>query len=268
MDLPFLPERKMLEKVEKLVTNLCDKNEYVIHIRTLKQGLNHGLILNKVHRVIKFNPKDWLKPYIDINTELRLKTKNNFEKDFFKLMNNTGFGKTMENLRKHRDIKLIRTERRRNYLVSEPRYHTTNFFAENLLAIEMKKIRILMNKPVYMEINLKNKKNKTKQNKKTLANVNMIFIGRNDAIKFINDFDSMILEAKRKAAEKPTKVKGLKILTPKQMFQRIPITLAQVNAGNTSKNALNKIRQIIYSLYRAKEITKKVYNNIMNSIKV
>ena len=99
MDLPFLPERKMLEKVEKLVTNLCDKNEYVIHIRTLKQGLNHGLILNKVHRVIKFNPKDWLKPYIDINTELRLKTKNNLEKDFFKLMNNTGFGKTMENLR-------------------------------------------------------------------------------------------------------------------------------------------------------------------------
>ena len=79
-------------------------------------------------------------------------------------MNNNIFGETKENLRKHRDIKLIRTERRRNYLVSEPRYHTTNFFAENLLAIEMKKIRILMNKPVYMEINLKNQK-KTKQNK-------------------------------------------------------------------------------------------------------
>ena len=81
-------------------------------------------------------------------------------------MNNTGFGKTMENLRKHRDIKLIRTERRRNYLVSEPRYHTTNFFAENLLAIEMKKIRILMNKPVYMEINLKNKKKQKQKQKK------------------------------------------------------------------------------------------------------
>ena len=101
-----------------------------------------------------------------------------------------------------------------------------------------------------------------------MANVNTIFIRRNDAIKFVNDYDSMILEAKRRAAKKPTKIKGLKILTPKQMVQRIPITLAQVNAGNTSKNLLNKIRQIIYSLYRAKEITKKVYNNIINSINI
>ena len=101
-----------------------------------------------------------------------------------------------------------------------------------------------------------------------MAKVNTIFIGRNDAIKFVNDYDSMILEAKRKAAEKLTKIKGLKMLTPKQMLQRIPITLAQVNAGNTSKNLLNKIMLIIYSLHRAKEITKKVYNNITNSIKV
>ena len=130
----------------------------------------------------------------------------------------------------------------------------------------MKKTQILINKTVYMEINLKNKKKKKK--KKTLAKVNTIFIGRNDAIKFVNDYDSMILEAKRKAAEKLTKIKGLKMLTPKQMLQRIPITLAQVNAGNTSKNLLNKIMLIIYSLHRAKEITKKVYNNITNSIKV
>ena len=81
-------------------------------------------------------------------------------------MNNTIFGKTKENLRKHRDIKLIRTERRRNYLVSEPSYHTANFFAENLLAIEMKKTQILMNKPAYMEINLKNKEKKQNKAKK------------------------------------------------------------------------------------------------------
>ena len=81
-------------------------------------------------------------------------------------MNNNIFGETKENLRKHRDIKLIRTERRRNYLVSEPSYHTTNFFAENLLVIEMKKTQILMNKPVYMEINLKNKKKQKQKQKK------------------------------------------------------------------------------------------------------
>ena len=142
-DLPFLPERMKIEKVEKLVANLHDKTEYVIHIRNLKQALNHGLILKKVHRVIKFNQKDWLKPYIAMNTELRQKAKNYFEKDFFKLMNNAVFGKTMENVRKHRDIKLVTTERRRNYLVSEPNYHTTKFFTEHLLAIEMKKPRYL-----------------------------------------------------------------------------------------------------------------------------
>ena len=81
----------------------------------------------------------WLKSCIDINTDLRKKGENDFEKDFFKLMNNAVFGKSMENVRKHRDNKLVTTERRRNYLVSEPNYHTTKFFTENLLAIEMRK---------------------------------------------------------------------------------------------------------------------------------
>ena len=87
--------------------------------------------------MIKFNQKVWLKPYTDMNTKLRPKAKNNFEKNFFKLMNNADFGKTMENIRKHRNIKFVRTERRRNYLVSESTYHTTKFFIENLLAIEV-----------------------------------------------------------------------------------------------------------------------------------
>ena len=130
-----------IEKVEKLVANLHDKTEYVIHIRNLKQALNHRLILKKVHRVIKFNQNAWLKSYIDMNTGLRKKAKNYFEKDFFKLMNNAVFEKTIENVRKNRDIKLVRTERRRNYLVSEPNYHTTKFFTKNLLAIEMKEKR-------------------------------------------------------------------------------------------------------------------------------
>ena len=138
-DLPFLPERKKVNKVEKLICSIKDKEKYIMHIRVLKEALNHGLVLGIVHRVIHFNQEDWLKPYIDMNTKLRKEPKNDFEKDFFKLMNNSVFGKTMENVRKHRDIKLVTTDENRNKLVSEPNYYTTKRFSENLLAIEMKK---------------------------------------------------------------------------------------------------------------------------------
>ena len=87
-----------------------------------------GLILKNVHRVLRFNQKVRLTPYIETNTKLRQKAKNNFEKDFFKLIDNTFFGKTMENVTKHRNIELVTTENRRNYLVSEPNFHTANFF--------------------------------------------------------------------------------------------------------------------------------------------
>ena len=125
-----------------------------MHIKVLKQALNHGLVFKKVHRVIQFNQKDWLKPYIDMNTKLRKEAKNDFEKDFFKLMNNSVFGKTMENVRKHRDIKLVTTDEKRNKLVSEPNYHTTKRFSENLLAIEMKKTKVKMNKPIYLGMSI------------------------------------------------------------------------------------------------------------------
>ena len=93
-------KEKKDKKVEKLVIYLSDKTEYVLHIRNLKQALNHRLILKKVHKVIKFNQDAWLKPYIGMNTGLRKKAKNDFKKDSFKLMNNAVLGKTMENLRK------------------------------------------------------------------------------------------------------------------------------------------------------------------------
>ena len=147
-DLPFLPERMKTDKCTKLVCNLYKKENYVVHIRALKQALMHGLKLEKVYRVIQFNQETWLKPYIDMNTELRKQAKNDFEKDFFKLMNNAVFGKTMENVRKHRDIKLVTTDKRRNQLVSEPNYHTIKCFSENLAAIEMKKTEVKMNKPI------------------------------------------------------------------------------------------------------------------------
>ena len=95
-DMPFLPEKMKIDKTQKLLCNLHDKKKYVVHISILKQALNHGLKLKKVHRVIEFNQEAWLKKYIDMNTELRKKASNEFEKDFFKLMNNAVFGKTME----------------------------------------------------------------------------------------------------------------------------------------------------------------------------
>ena len=109
--------------------------------------------MKKVHRLIKFNQKAWLKSYIDIKTDLRKKGKNDFEKDFFKLKNNAVFWKNMENVRKHGDIKLVTAEIRRSYLVSEPNYHTTKFFSENLLALEIKK-QIFMNKSVYLGLSI------------------------------------------------------------------------------------------------------------------
>ena len=139
-DLPFLTERIEIEKVEKFVPNLHDKTENVIHMR----NLNHRLVLKKVHRVIKYNQNTWLKPYIDINTDFKKAAKNDFEKDFYRLMNNSVFRKTMENVRKHRDIKLATTEKRRNYLVSEPNYQATKFFIGSLLVIEIKKSQIIM----------------------------------------------------------------------------------------------------------------------------
>ena len=126
----FLLERMKLEKFEKLLTNLHDKSEDAIHIRNLKQALNHGLILKKVHTVIKFNQKAWLKPYIDMNIKLRQKAKSNFEKDFFKLMNNAVFGKTTENVIKHRKIKLVTTERKKKLFSIR-----TKFFVKLILQI-------------------------------------------------------------------------------------------------------------------------------------
>ena len=104
--------RVKTEKVEKLVDNLHDKTEYVQHTRNLKQASNYELALKKVYRVIKLNQNAQLKPYIDVNTDFRKKGKNDFEKDFFKLMNNAVFGKDMKIIRKDRDINTVTTERR------------------------------------------------------------------------------------------------------------------------------------------------------------
>ena len=142
-DLPFLPKRMKIDKCKKLVCSLLNRNKYVIHIKSLKQALNHGLKLKKIHRIIEFNQEAWLEPYIETNTELRKLADNPFDKDFFKLMNNAVFGKTMENIRKHRNIKLLTTDKKRSKLVSEPNYHTMKYISKDLSIIEMKKASIV-----------------------------------------------------------------------------------------------------------------------------
>ena len=153
-DLPFLPERMVINNTKKLVCNLYDKKNYIVHINVLKQALDHGLKFKKVHRIIEFEQEAWLKEYIDVNMELRKKATKDFENDFFKLMNNVVFGKTMENVRKHRHIKLAKSDKKRNKLVSEPNFHTMKLIDNNLAIIEMRKVKVKMNKPIYLGLSI------------------------------------------------------------------------------------------------------------------
>ena len=150
-DYPFCPERVECKNgVEKLIPNLRNKTKYVIHYKNLIQCLKAGLKLKKIHRGIKFIESEWMKPYIEMNTNLRTKAKNNFEKDFFKLMNNSVFGKTMENIRNRVNVKLVNTEERLKKLSARPNYKSCKIFNENLISVHMKKTSLTMNKPVYL----------------------------------------------------------------------------------------------------------------------
>ena len=150
-DYPFCPERvECKNRVEKLIPNLRNKTKYVIHYKNLIQCLKAGLKLKKIHRSIKFIESEWMKPYIEMNTNLRTKAKNNFEKDFFKLMNNSVFGKTMENIRNRVNVKLVNTEERLKKLSAKPNNKSCKIFNENLISVHMKKTSLTMNKPVYL----------------------------------------------------------------------------------------------------------------------
>ena len=139
-DYPLAPERVMCKNgVEKLIPNLRDKNNYVTHYKNLIQYLGLGMKLKRIHRGIKFVESEWMKPYINMNTELRANAKNNFEKDFYKLMNNSVFGKTMENIRNRVNVKLVNTEEKARKLIAKPNYRSRKIFSENLISIHMKK---------------------------------------------------------------------------------------------------------------------------------
>ena len=149
-DYPLAPEKIKIDKIDKLICSFLPKKHYVLHYKNLKQYLKEGMILKKVHRGIQFYQKPWMEPYIRKNTDLRTATKNDFEKDFFKLMNNSVFGKTIENIRKRQNVILVDDRKLANKLSSKPNFDRATIFDENLVAVHMKKTEVYFNKPIYV----------------------------------------------------------------------------------------------------------------------
>ena len=151
---PPAPERLRVNKVDKLIPNPNNKEKYVIHHRSLKQYLDFGLKLIKIHRGVKFNERAWLKDYIQLNTDLRTKGTTEFEKGFFKLMNNSVFGKTMENIRNRIDVRLVTEEKELEKFVKKPNFDIINTFTKDLVAVHMKKTTIKLHKPIYLGMSI------------------------------------------------------------------------------------------------------------------
>ena len=133
-----------------VIPNLGDKERYILHYENLKHYLSLESKLTKIHRRIKFEESQWLEKYIALNTELRTAAANEFEKDFFKQMNNSVFGKTMENIRNRVDSKLVNDKKQAEKLSAKPNFYHCNIFSEELVAVHMKKTKLFFNKPVYL----------------------------------------------------------------------------------------------------------------------
>ncbi|KAJ8979951.1 hypothetical protein NQ317_001536 [Molorchus minor] len=157
-DLPFCAENKLSinSKIPKLIPDLTNKNKYVIHYRNLQQCLKFGLKLVKIHRALQFNQSCWLKKYIDLNTYHRSRAKNEFEKNYFKLKNNAVYGKTMENVDKRKDVRIVtqwdNSGRRlgARSLIAKPNFHSATQFTTDLVAIQLNRIYTCYNKPIYL----------------------------------------------------------------------------------------------------------------------
>ncbi|XP_018307240.1 DNA polymerase-like [Mycetomoellerius zeteki] len=155
VDLPFCPTRDKPpgKREDKLLATLYDKKRYVIHYRNLQQCIRHGFCIAKVHRILQFTQSLWLRDCIELNTKFRTLAKNEFEKNLYKLMNNAVFGKTMENVRNHVDVRLItRWDGRYSAeaMIAKPNFHSRSVFSENLVAIEMSKLEVKFDKPIYV----------------------------------------------------------------------------------------------------------------------
>ena len=152
-DYPLAPDRIKLDKVEKLVSSFLPKKNYVVHYKSLKQYIEMGMVLKKVHRGIKFCQSCWMEPYIRKNTNLRIEAyeaKNKFEEEFFKLMNNSVYGKTIENIRKRQNVELVDNRKKTLKYSSKPNFDRVTIFDENLIAVHMKKTEVYFNKPIYV----------------------------------------------------------------------------------------------------------------------
>ena len=149
-----LLQNNSMINVQKLVPNLMNKEKYVVHYKTLQLYESLGMKIKKIHRILEFNEKPWMEPYIRLNTEFRKKAKSAFEKDFYKLMNNSVFGKTMENIRKRVDIKIVRTEGSENEkirkIIAKPNFNRRVKFSDDLSAIHVNKTKLTLNKPIYV----------------------------------------------------------------------------------------------------------------------
>ena len=145
---PLAPEK--LKDIEKLICSFKPKRHYVVHYNNLKQYLQEGMILKKVHRGIRFYQSPWMEPYIRKNADLRKLANNAFEKDFFKLMNNSVFSKTIENIRKRQNDVIVDNKQLANKLSSKPNFERTTIFDENLIACHMKKTEVYFNKPIFV----------------------------------------------------------------------------------------------------------------------
>ena len=149
-DYPLAPEKMIVNGVKKLICHFKPRKNYVVHYRNLRQYLEMGMKITAVHRGISFYQSSWMEPYIRKNTELRKTAANNFEKDFFKLMNNSVFGKTIENIRKRQNIILVDNRKKAEKLTSRPNFERATIFDKNLIAVHMKKTEVYFNKPVYV----------------------------------------------------------------------------------------------------------------------
>ena len=149
-DYPLAPEKMIVNGVEKLICHFKPRKNYVVHYRNLRQYLEMGMKITAVHRGISFYQSPWMEPYIRKNTELRKTAANSFEKDFFKLMNNSVFGKTIENIRKRQNIHLIDNRKKALKLTSKPNFDRCTIFDKHLIAVHMKNTEVYFNKPVYV----------------------------------------------------------------------------------------------------------------------
>jgi len=154
-DLPFCPTRDKPpgKRENKLLANLYDKKRYVIHYQNLQQCTRHGLRVIMIHRVLQFAQSSWLRDYIQLNTDFRTRATNDFEKNLYKLMNNAVFGKTMENVRNHVDVKLL-TKWDGRYgaeaIIAKPNFNSRSVFSENLVVVELRILEVKFNKPIYV----------------------------------------------------------------------------------------------------------------------